>query len=159
MSLKRYLLPTIRYIALVTMTVWLGGFTFYSAIVIPILHEEMGGLDSGMITGQVSNSLNAFGVAAVAAWGVLLAFERTLGDRWARFLRSGLVLLTAIILGGLILLHPVMDRRLESAAMSDFYPLHKVYLIASTFQWGINLAILALSAWIWWVSPARPETQ
>ena len=155
MSPRDLILPTLRWLALVGMTFWLGGFTFYSAVVIPILHDEMGGIDSGMITGQVSNYLNAFGVAAVLAWGALLPFERSLGEGWARWFRSGLLVLTTAILAGLILLHPIMDHRLSLGEMDDFHPLHKIYLIASTFQWGINLAILAVSVWIWRKPPER----
>ncbi len=155
MSPRDLILPTLRWLALVGMTFWLGGFTFYSAVVIPILHDAMGGIDSGMITGEVSNYLNAFGVATVVAWSVLAAFEHSTGERWARRMRSSLLGLSAAILVGLIALHPVMDRRLGSGEMSHFYPLHKIYLIASTFQWGINLAILAVSVWIWRTPPER----
>ena len=75
MLARSLMLATLRWLAIVGMTFWLGGFTFYSAIVIPILHLEMGGLNSGMVTGEVSNYLNAFGVAAVVAWWVLTWVE------------------------------------------------------------------------------------
>jgi hypothetical protein len=139
----------VRWVALAAMTAWLGGFTFYSAVVIPILHDELGGLDAGVITGQVSNYLNAFGVGAVVAWCVLLAVERAEGTRWARRVRAALLALTAAILAGLIALHPVLDARLAAGSMRGFYPLHQVYLIASTVQWGVNLALLAATLWVW----------
>jgi len=149
MTLKTGMQLIFRWLALVSMTVWLGGFTFYSSVVIPILHEEMGGIESGMITGQVSNYLNVFGVGAVVCWAILAGMERSIGECWAFWIRVFLLVVTGAILTGLIALHPVMDRRLETGELSHFYPLHKVYLIASTFQWGINLAILAVSVWIW----------
>ena len=140
---------SLRWAALVGLTFWLGGFTFYSAVVIPILHDEMGGLESGRITGMASNSLNAVGVAAVVIWWVLFWFERSSGDRAARRVRVGLLGLTTAILVVLIALHPVMDDRLDSASMRSFHRLHFVYLNASTLQWGVNLALLAASVWIW----------
>ena len=145
----------VRYLALVGMTIWLGGFTFYAAIVIPILHDELGGLDAGQITGQVAKPLNAFGAGAVIAWWVLTAIEWPRGERWARWVRVGLMGLTTVLLIGLVVLHPVLEARLESGSLRDFYPLHQVYLIASTVQWGVNLALLAITVWIW--RPIEPE--
>ena len=144
----------VRWLALVGMTFWLGGFTFYSAVVIPILHDEMGGLESGMITGQVSNALNAFGVAAIAVWWLLVALEGALGGRGTRRLRLGLLAATTAILVGLIALHPAMDAQLDGGSMKSFRRLHLVYLNASTVQWGVNLALLAVSVVIWERRPA-----
>lgn len=139
----------VRWLALTGMTVWLGGFTFYSAVVIPILHDELGGMEAGRLTGEVANYLNAFGVGAVVIWWVLAVFERAEGERWARRVRVGLLASTSVILIGLIALHPVLDTHLESGSMRKFHPLHQVYLIASTAQWGINLALLAVTLRVW----------
>jgi hypothetical protein len=143
------MLLLVRFAAMAGMAVWFGGFTFYSAIVIPELHEQLGGLEAGAITGRVSNPLNAFGSAAVAAWWIMAACERGLGPRWARWGRTLLLATTTAILIGLVALHPVLDARLESGSMEGFYPLHQIYLIASSAQWGINLALIAVTLWIW----------
>ncbi len=37
-----------------------------------------------------------------------------------------------------------MDGRLESGSLRGFYPLHRIYLIASTAQWLANLGLLAV---------------
>ena len=34
--------------------VWLGGFTFYGAVVLWVLHDEYGSLDAGRITQRVT---------------------------------------------------------------------------------------------------------
>ena len=158
MNLRFLIIPCFRFLAVVGMTFWLGGFTFYSAIVIPILHDEMGGLESGMITGQVSNYLNVFGVAAVVSWWTLLCVERSERDRGARWLRVGLLILTSAVLAGLITLHPVLDAKLDTGEMRAFYPLHQVYLVASSIQWGINLTLIAITVWIWRPEPSSPDT-
>src|SRR4051794_2338355 len=116
MSFRDFWRPTVRWFALVGMSVWLGGFTFYSAVVLPILHDEMGSLESGRVTGEVANSLNAIGAGAVAAWWVLVWVERSVGERWARRIRAGLLGVTTAILVGLAALHPVMDARLEAGS-------------------------------------------
>lgn len=139
----------VRWLALVGMSFWLGGFTFYSAFVIPILHEELGGLDAGLVTGRVTVPLNALGVAAVSAWWLMAGLERSAASARARVARLVLLLATSLILAGLIALHPVMDARLESGSLRSFYRLHQVYLIASTVQWGVNLALLGVSVWAW----------
>ncbi len=35
-----------------------------------------------------------------------------------------------------------MDRRLESAGPTSFYPLHRPYLVSSTAQWVANVGLL-----------------
>ena len=45
--------------------------------------------------------------------------------------------------------YPIMDEKFERGSMREFHRLHFVYLNASTLQWGVNLALLAISVWIW----------
>jgi hypothetical protein len=151
--MKSFALLLLRWVALASFAVWFGGFTFYSAVVIPVLHDELGGLGQGGITGRVSDTLNVTGVATVAAWWVLVGFERAGGERWARRLRVVLLAVTTAILIGLIALHPVLDERFEVGSMRSFHRLHQVYLIASTVQWGANLALLAVTVWVWREGP------
>ncbi len=137
----------LRFVALVTLTIWVGGFTFYSAVVIPVLHEALGSLETGYVTQQVTWILNGIGtVAILAGWGLLL-FEQ--GKTSSTLSRVRLVLLTATTgtLGVLWILHYVMDARLDAGRLRGFYPLHRTYLVASTVQWFANLGLLAVVAW------------
>ena len=44
-------LSVLRLLALWSLAIWLGGFTVYSAVVIPILHDQLGSpLETGLIT-------------------------------------------------------------------------------------------------------------
>ena len=49
----------LRFLCLLSLSVWVGGFMFYSAVVIPVLHEAMGRLDTGFVTQKVTNAINA----------------------------------------------------------------------------------------------------
>lgn len=147
----------LRFLCLLSLTVWVGGFTFYSAAVIPVLHDEMDSQHAGRITQRVTHSLNATGVAALALWWLEVLLEHSGGQariRQARILLTGA---STAILVSLFLMHRVMDRRLDAGSLRGFYPWHRAYLIASTIQWFMNLGLLAAALLHWRQIPARPE--
>ena len=128
------------------MTAWLGGFTFYSAFVVSILHQEMGSFASGLITQRVTNDLNLVGAIALVPWWVEGWIDRRRGSLPARGLRWFLLATTTLGLAWLCLLHRSMDRILESEVIAGFYPLHRVYLIVSTVMWVVNIALVTQEA-------------
>ena len=134
----------LRVLCLLGLLVWMGGFTFYSAVVIPVLHESLGSLDTGYVTQQVTDYLNYIGVGAVLVWWVAAGVERGDGPSRVRAMRLLLLATTTLILVGLIALHRVMDGRLETGSLRGFYPLHRVYLITSTVQWFVNLGLMTV---------------
>ena len=149
----------LRWVALVALSVWFGGFTFYSAVVIPVLDDVMGRAETGsLVTRDVTVTLNRIGAATLAAWWALLAAERGLGCPRARSGRAGLVLVDTALMGLLFLMHAELGRRLDSGDMTRFYPLHELYLIASTVQWAANLGLVAVSLWIWRAAPTMNES-
>ena len=134
----------LRFFCLFSLSLWMGGFTFYSAVVIPVLHESLGRLDTGSITQRVTDYLNGLGSVALGLWWLSAYAERT---GWSgRMRRTRLVLLTGttLLLLTLIALHRIMDGRLEMGKLRDFYPLHRSYLVASTAQWFANLGLMVL---------------
>jgi hypothetical protein len=139
----------LRWVGLVALSVWFGGFTFYGAVVIPVLHDAMESAEAGNVTRQVTDTLNAIGVGTLAWWWGLAWSERATGPEWAARTRLGLLGLDSAILGGLIVLHQVMDQRLDAGSLRGFYPLHRAYLMASTVQWVANIALVGVSLWIW----------
>lgn len=144
----------LHWLSLVGLAIWLGGFTFYSGVVIPALHEVLGSVETGYVTQQVTNTLNLIGVLAIVPWWVLAIVERAQSlprQVLMSRLRLGLVVLISGLLAFLIVLHSVMDRRLEGGSLAGFYPLHRVYLIASTAQWAASLALIAV--WVGWSKP------
>lgn len=134
----------LRVLCLLGLSVWMGGFTFYSAVVIPVLHESLGSLDTGFVTQQVTDYLNYIGVGAVLVWWTAAGVERRDGPARVRAVRLLLLAATTLILVGLMALHRVMDGRLETGSLRGFYPLHRVYLIASTVQWFVNLGLMTV---------------
>lgn len=148
----------LRPIVMIAHAVWLGGFTFYGIAVIPVLHDALDRLDAGQITQRVSDRLNLVGLASLALWWSLAWLERRRGPALARRARLGLLALTSLSLVFLAVDHEVLDARLDRHGLEGFYDYHRVYLIASTIQWGLNLGLVPVTLAIWGHRPeeARP---
>ena len=125
---------------------WLGGLTFYMAIVVPIGSEVVGADTQGVITSSVTNTIN---VASIIA-GVLMAVHGWIDKRAAVFYASLFVLATS---GVLVLLRLMMLQRMESdgalaatgiagwVSSWSFYNLHRLYLWVTTIQWFAALVV------------------
>ncbi len=137
----------VRYLAGVAFVVWFGGFTFYAAVVVPDLHEALGGMETGEISRRVGFALNTIGGAAVGLGWLRLGTDRAARAGWRGGIRAGLLALTTLLLLALVVIHGVLSARLDSgASRSSFFPLHEVYLIVSTAQWAANLGLMAVEA-------------
>ena len=56
-----------RSLFLVALSIYIGGFTFYSAVVIPVLHDRLeSSLETGLITQRVTDVLNLLGVVTLS---------------------------------------------------------------------------------------------
>jgi len=138
-----------RFLCVLGMASWAGGFAFYGAAVVPVLHDELDRFQAGEITRRVTDTLNAAGLVTLAIWWGLALAERHAGPRRIRRARLGLLAATSALLTLQFGLHRVMDARLDAGALRRFYPLHRAYLIASTVQWFANLGVLAASLRLW----------
>ncbi len=129
----------IRVLFLLVLAGYLGGFTFYSAVVIPILEDRLGSaFDAGLITQRVTVTLNQIGMATLAIGWLWIAL-----DRIARTpSRLASLLASSVALALLLILHRQLDDMLEHGVSSGFYARHAVYLWISTFQWVVNIALL-----------------
>ncbi len=120
----------IRYIAVVSLSLWIGGLTFYSLFVIPTGTSVVGGMAQGIITQQVTDWLNWIGVASLAI------MVPTLRARWMLATWGALAVTLAI----LFVLHPQLDALLDAktreiANYGTFYNWHRAYLIVTAAQW------------------------
>jgi hypothetical protein len=136
----------IRLFFALVLSIYMGGFTFYSVVVIPVLHDHLeSSFETGLVTQRVTDVLNLLGVVTLllgwciygldARWG----FRHHRPGRWQIWPLS----ISSACLLALLLLHRVMDRKLEAGATIGFYPYHRAYLWTSTVQWFANLWLLA----------------
>jgi hypothetical protein len=134
------------------MALWLGGFSFYGAWVVGILHEVLDSLTTGTITREVTAVLNAIGLATLALWWAHLFLQRGRPTRRGVALRMLLWFTCALILALLALMHHEMAARLDAGRLRGFYGWHRAYLILSTVQWVAGVALFMAE-----FVPSRPH--
>ena len=143
----------VRFLTIVVIAVWFGGFTFYSTAVIAtaqeVLHSHM---RAGMITQQVTNWLNLISIPALAVCLTsVVCLRRHLERKWFRILTLAFVLM-CVLQVALFAFHPVLDRQIvdrDIANEGSFYRLHRIYLIFSTAQWLATLVYLWAALELW----------
>lgn len=143
-----------RFLTLAALMVWQGGFIFYTAVVVPIGTDFLGGAErQGFITRQVTDVINRFGAFSLALIAWDLAASRD--PRRSRFfLRVVLFALMVVAAGALFDLHHRLESYLdiENEVVLDrhaFRPLHRIYLWVSSAQWACAVAYLALTLAAW----------
>ena len=149
---------TRRFLLLMALMFWQGGFTFHGAVVIHVGHEILGShLQQGYITGAAANYLNLAGVVAVLLWGWDIADAKDSSVARHRF-RWSLWLVLLLTLGILAWLHVRLDKLLDTSSFlildpPRFYDLHRWYLHVSAFQWAISLVLTAATLLAWLGGP------
>jgi|GEM_PF-3949231 len=142
---------------------WVGGFVFYGAVVLPLLHQVVDSPTGGRVTRNVTHALNAIGGLALGlAWLDQARRDwRTPPDRLdrphatARWRRLTALRVSTLLLAALGMLHAVMDRHLVEFGLTGFYPLHRGYVWLSTLHWFVNLVWLGNGG----VDPDDPSCQ
>jgi hypothetical protein len=135
----------LRLLARLALAVWFGGFTFYAAVVVPDLHENLGGMETGEISRRVAVFLYGIGAAALTFGCLVAAIDRARG--WRGKARFGLLAVNALLLVALVLMHRSLGIRLDSGgSLAAFRSFHEVYLTVWTGQWLAILGLLALDA-------------
>lgn len=129
-----------RQVTTFLIALWLGSFTFYAAVVVPIGSEVLGKMNQGLVTQRVAVWINVFSL--ILSIVLLADLER----------RSGLVRIMgawsfAVATVSLMALHRVLsaslgDQDLTLATPMEFYRWHQAYLIVSAGQWVIALVMV-----------------
>ena len=143
----------VRFAVLASYALWIGGFTFYAAVVIPSGHAVLGDHTSvGFITQRVTQWLNVIAVIALAIFSIEAYLARRAG-----FHRRGVVVLVAALAVfqlGLVVLHPHLDQLLDTQEQAvidrrHFYQWHRIYLLTASAQWFAAVGYLwyLLRAW------------
>lgn len=146
-----------RLLFLVALSIYIGGFTFYSAVVIPILHDRLeSSFETGLVTQRVTDALNGLGAASLLLGWCAVGLTIVCGGRVSRWQFSALSV-SSICLVVLVVLHRVMDQKLATASMAGFYPWHRAYLWTSTIQWFANLTLLMQSAGLFTSAQGPPR--
>jgi hypothetical protein len=139
-----------RFLVIVALMYWTGGFTFYAAVVVPVGTDVLGAADrQAAITRQVAHTINLTGAVALAlfAWDILATRRLRLGRglAWAG-MAACLVVLFA--------LYQHLDRMFhgEEAYLDSraaFRPWHRTYLWTISVQWGFAVlyTLLSIAAW------------
>jgi hypothetical protein len=145
--LKRLAACTLGLLARTTLAVYFGGFTFYAAVVVPDLHENLGGMETGEISRRVAIVLYAIGASALGlAWLTFFA-HRDQRTAWRGKTRLALLALNTLILLALVLMHRSLGIHIDaSGEMNAFRSFHEQYLTVWTGQWLAILGMMALDA-------------
>ncbi|MFM2092990.1 MAG: hypothetical protein RIS70_114 [Planctomycetota bacterium] len=131
-----------RIILIATIALWLGGLTFYSVFVVPIGNERLGSIGQGLLTAIITRQLNAIGNIAFAC-----IFIDAVLRRRRRQLAGAIILALSQI--GLYAVHDQLFSHIDFESGSllphsdgwSFYATHRLYLILTSLQWLIGLAI------------------
>lgn len=120
---------------------WFGGLTFYAAFVVPIGGALLGETTQGYVTQQVTIRLNTLAVVALIFWAWEMMANLRLRQRGVAIWGF-----QAIILLGLVMLHVKLSSMLDLEDRSgpisaEFYFWHRLYLIGTTVQWLLGLAM------------------
>lgn len=122
---------------LVFAILWLGGLTFYAAVVVPIGADITSSTTQGFVTQRVTVWLNVLGTCYI------VVTARDLADT-SRRLRQLLWCVLAASQLTLWWLHPLLGRMLDPTTLSVadsavFYPWHRVYLATTSIQWATGV--------------------
>jgi hypothetical protein len=142
-----------RFLVVIALFFWQGGFTFYASIVVPLGQQVFGHLRQGFLTRQVTVYLNVAGAAAltVMVWDLIAAVDPRPWRRRSRWLLWTALLLTLL---GLFWLHGRLNEQLviKGRIILDpelFHTRHRLYLWISTVQWACSLLYLFITLVIW----------
>jgi hypothetical protein len=143
----------LRFLDRVALAAWFGGFTFYAAVVVPDLHDNLGGMETGEISRRVAIYLYALGVAALVLAWLNMATDRDRRNGRQGKARLGLLAVNSALLLTLIAMHRALGIRLDSgASLAAFRSFHEIYLTTWTAQWLAILGLMAVD-----VLPRSPE--
>jgi hypothetical protein len=142
-----------RFLVLIALMFWQGGFTFYASVVVPLSTEVLGSVRrQGFITREVTFYLNLSAAVAlfILAWDVM---ETGDPSRYRRRARAGLWLFMVLCQALLFALHFYLSGMMRPERIitdhDAFRFAHRVYLWTHTVQWGAALIFIALMLWAW----------
>jgi hypothetical protein len=141
---------TITALAVLAWSLWMGGFTFYTAVSLRVAHKVLDDSRSfGFVTQIVMERLNLIGLATVCLLVLhLICHGREMGRSRLMAMTATTVTL-AITLGLLFNLHQQIELLLDPQVRvvvddTAFRPLHNRYELIATIQWFVAIIHLVL---------------
>lgn len=139
-----------RFLLLAALSFWLGGFTFYATVVVPMGEKVLGSsIDQGFITQRVANYLNLAGAVALP----LLFWDVAAVEKKSRLRAVSWLVMAAslVLLAGMhVYLDQFLDVETKNVMDHDrFYFAHEVYLTVCAVQWASGLAFLFTTLHLW----------
>ena len=148
-----------RVVAILLLTLWWGGFSFYAGRVVFIGHQVLKSkVRQGFITERVTAELNWFGVAALALVGVELLASRSSFRRRPMWIAWAVTVIATLVL---FLLHAKLAGMLDFSARqvaddAHFYDWHRVYLWTASVQWLAGAVLLVMfHLRVWPTNPSK----
>lgn len=152
-----------RFLAIMALLFWQGGFLFYASVVVPIGQTVLASpKQQGFITQRVTDYMNLAGAIALAVLLPELFLERD-PSGMRTWVRRFSWLFMAIGLAWLAWWHVRLDAYLDAENWDildrkAFYPGHRWYLWISTGQWVFGLIYLWLTISAWRTADRRMES-
>ena len=142
-----------RLLVVQVLLLWQGGFLFYTAVVVPTGTSVLGSASAQARSPRVTDALNRIGLVGLAILAVELGLtrdpiaKRTLARWWCWWV---LFVAQFLLLYFHCLLDAFMDpERTRVVIRPPFYPVHRLYLWASTAQWLACLVLVWLTLLAW----------
>lgn len=141
-----------RFLLVVSLMFWQGGFMFYGGVVVPLGGQVLGSeTEQGFITQAVTVYLNLAGAVCLFIWAEQLWHDRNRGvtrTEWTLLTLNGAALI------GLSVIHQNMTQLLDRTSRSVTHPAqfglnHKMYIGISSLQWMACLLLLMMTLWRW----------
>ena len=143
-----------RTVLIFMFALYWGGLTFYTGIVVRIIHFVLNDpMDGGLITQKVTQGLQLLGFCTLPfmAWNDLCVFRHSKGRGSVLF---GLTCVLALALLGLVLVHAQLDAVIdidqrEVVDRGVFDAAHRRYNQTTTIQWLAAVVYLPLAIYSW----------
>ena len=148
---KMHMLLMRRFLVVIALMFWMGGFMFYGAVVVPTNRIELKDMPQrGTITQKVTEWMNFAGTLALLVLFVD-AYASSAGRQPWRWIAWRGMMIPHLFL---IWLHNELTKQMTAPGfhqsdMKGFLIWHRVYLITNTVQWFSGMVFLALTLRQW----------
>lgn len=138
-----------QYLATFAFVLWIGGFTFHTAVTLRVGGGIIGGLEQGYVTQAALGRLHWFALAMIIVAALDNALHWRAGKPSVRGIRCAAFAIMAICVLMLFQIHGDMSALLDADAMTRpekaaFSPLHERYQIFASVLWFTAMTELGL---------------